>query len=358
MVRRKMNRGPFSGGRARSFTLDVPAGLEDLAATEVAEVFGLPATKVHTGPGSLHFHWQGDPYKVRSLKVAEAAYLSLSFDIPRPKALLGDQNFRRLAVTAQELLIDDPFGGYASIFISAAGRQSAVIRRIQLALAGELGLSASEETGDLYLRLRRIPGADSGWEVLMRVGSRPLSTREWRVCNYEGALNGPVARGMVRLSAPAISDVYLNIGCGSGTLIIERLAETSAAAVMGVDWDPVALACAVRNFKAARIDRGCRLLLAEGGRLPLASASVQVVTADLPFGGLIGSHQSNLAYYPLVLSEARRVIRGGGRAVMITHEVKLFDGLLRRLGGWRLLEKRKVSLRGLHPRIYVLTAVD
>ena len=48
-------------------------------------------------------------------------------------------------------------------------------------------------------------------------------------------------------------------------------------------------------------------------QLPFPENSFDVITADLPWGQLIGSHQENEWLYPAVLAEAARVIAQGGR---------------------------------------------
>jgi 23S rRNA G2445 N2-methylase RlmL len=78
------------------------------------------------------------------------------------------------------------------------------------------------------------------------------------------------------------------------------------------------------------------------------------VLADLPFGHLVGSHATNLTLYPALLAEAARVTRPGGRAVLISHEVRLMERSLAELPVWCVEQQLRVNLRGLYPRIFVL----
>ncbi|NTW98147.1 MAG: methyltransferase domain-containing protein, partial [Oscillochloris sp.] len=209
------------------------------------------------------------------------------------------------------------------------------------------------EDGDLLLRLRRAAGGE-GWELLVRLSPRPLATRPWRVCNREGALNGAVAHAMALLTAPGPDDRFLNIGCGSGSLLIERLLLGPARRAIGCDIDPSALGCSKANLAAAGLTARCELHHWDATRLPLHDSSVDAICADLPFGHLVGSHSENLKLYPALLAEAARVARPGAHCVLLSHEVNLMDRLLDRRSEWSLHSAIRINLGGLHPRIYVL----
>jgi tRNA (guanine6-N2)-methyltransferase len=81
---------------------------------------------------------------------------------------------------------------------------------------------------------------------------------------------------------------------------------------------------------------------------------MDVLCADLPFGQLVGTHQENEWLYPTLMTEAARVARPNARFVIITHEVRLMDGILAVLKSWQVREIQMITLGGLHPRIYVL----
>jgi 23S rRNA G2445 N2-methylase RlmL len=175
------------------------------------------------------------------------------------------------------------------------------------------------------------------------------------VCNQEGALNATVAYAMAVLSDPTDQDSVINLGSGSGSLLIERGAWGRAGLLLGVDDDSAMIACAGQNIAASTAKAGIQLLQGDVRRLPCASSSADVILADLPFGQLVGSHKDNMTLYPDVLREAARVAKPGARAVFITHEIRLMDNLLRHSEAWRTRQVIRITLRGLHPRIYVLS---
>jgi 23S rRNA G2445 N2-methylase RlmL len=228
-----------------------------------------------------------------------------------------------------------------------------VLTRLKHDLAQALKLELGQDDGDLLLRLRRSTDADT-WELLVRIAPRPLATRAWRVCNLEGALNGPTAHAMALLSAPTAHDVVLNIACGSGTLLIERLLLGPTRRAIGCDTNPPALACAQANVAAAGLSGRCELTDWDARNLPLPDASISVILGDLPFGHLVGSHAENLALYPALLAEATRVARSDARCVLISHELRLMEQLLAQQNAWRIVQRLRVDVGGLKPQIIVL----
>ncbi|WP_298815386.1 methyltransferase domain-containing protein [Chloroflexus sp.] len=334
----------------------VPAGLEELARAEAQRIVGLRLEPPRES-GVIEATMRGPLPALFELRCAISVFLVRSFTIPRPRALLGDEHFRAVLALIETVRHLHPAGTFQTLFLSAAGADSSVLRRFKHELSVRLGLAIGDEDGDLVLRLR--PSRErNGWDLLARLTPRPLATRPWRVCNREGALNGPVAHAMALLSKPRPNDRILNIGCGSGTLLIERLLIGPAAQAIGCDTDPEALTCAYRNLAAARLSHAVELYDWDARQLPLPPASFNVVLADLPFGHLVGSHADNLTLYPALLREAARVTRPGGCAVLISHEVRLMERTLTDLPVWRKEQCLRVDLGGLYPRIFALRRID
>lgn len=332
----------------------VVAGLEDFAGAELRRLGNRVRLRYPPGqpePGAIRFDYTGDLRALLRLQTVNAVFLSREFAVPRPRGLLGDEHFRALLQQinlARSLVSGDV---YQTLAIAAAGADSAVMTRLKDELARQTGLRAAAD-GDLLIRLRRAVESSAAWEALVRLSPRPLATRPWRVCNLEGALNAAVAHAMALLTRPAPGDTFLNLACGSGTLLVERLAWGPARRAIGCDTSPAALTCARANLAAA--GAGAELFDWDARALPLPERSVDALCADLPFGNLVGSHAENLALYPPLLAEAARVARPGARFVLITHEVRLMESLLDQPSGWTVGEVRRIALGGLHPRIFVL----
>jgi precorrin-6B methylase 2 len=336
---------------------DVSEGLEGLAWREMKTLFDdrIERTAVPARAGALRFEYVGNPYQLLKLRTVQAVYFVQQYNVPRPKALLGDEHFKKLLgqiTVARDL---SPADAFKTLYISAAGSDSSVMLRLKEELATKTGLAVGDEEGDLLIRVRRASGKEEGWETLVRISPRPQATRAWRVCNREGALNAPVAYAMNILSQPTDDDVYLNIGCGSGTLLIERMEAGGVKNIVGYDNDTVALECAGRNIEAAGFSEIIKRRQGNITDLPLTAKSIDVITADLPFGQLVGSHDENIELYPRVLKEASRLLKQGGRMVLISHEVRLLDSLLEDSEQWKIEQNLRVTVGGMHPRIWVLS---
>ncbi len=339
--------------------VEVIPGLEAIATAELRSRFRrqvtvLPGLK----EGLLPILFGGDLATLLDLETVLAVYGQRHFEIPRPKALLGHAEFTTLLSMIDVVRELYPSGTFQTFRISAAGQDSTVLVRLREMIEQQTDLSFVAEEGDLLLRLRRPLDGSAGWDVLIRLSPRPLSVRPWRVCNLAGAINASVAQAMARLTRPHPDDFVLNLCCGSATLLIERLQFGRARIALGCDIDPAALACAQENVLESG-QTTIQLQAWDAGALPMPDACVDTILADLPFGQLVGSHESNVALYPRILREAARVTIGGGLFAAITQDIRLWERLVAdAAANWRLETVLPIKLPfgggHLRPRIYLL----
>lgn len=328
---------------------EVTPGLEFLTESELRK---FDAEVIDRSSGEIEFRFSGDLKRLLQIKTAQTVSLVQSFNVPRPRALLDNTNIRLIFQQIDLVRNLSPASSYRTFFIAAAGSDSAIMSRIKTAIGEHTGLSPEDEKGDLWIRIR--PGRAGGWQTVIRLSPRPLVTRSWRVCNLEGALNAAAAHALVMLTNPQPHDTFLNLGCGSATLLIERLAHSECHHALGVDFEASHLRCAQANIEASVHSGSIALQFADMTRLPLPDASVTALCADLPFGQLTGTHHANQKLYPAALAEAARVTVSGARFVLMTHEIRLIEGLLPHSASWQHDQTIRVNLRGLHPRIYIL----
>ena len=313
-----------------------------------------PRTGEGWGGGLLRFDYDGPWPALLRLRTVIAVHVVLADGLPRPTALLDDGAFRRITAAVGHIRSLHPAGAFRTFRLSAAGAESSAFQRFGERLAPVTGLRPADDAGDLLLRFRR--GQDRQFELSARVSPRPLAARSWRVCNLPGALNAAVASAMASLTHPKPVDVYLNLACGSGTLLVERALLGPAARLIGCDLDAEALACAERNVEAAGLT-GVELTDWDATHLPIADASVDALTVDLPFGQLVGSHAANAELYPALLAEAARVARPGARLVAISQQVRLLERSVD-TAAWDMIEvfRPTLSTSGgpIKPGIFVL----
>ena len=321
-----------------------------------------PATPVPGRDDALAVVVAGPVADVRRLRTAVAAWVWLHFDVPRPRSLTSGEHLARIVAAVYTSL---RVAGSSSFRFEAAGSDSSVFQRLADELRTATGLQHDPQDGELVVKVRRGTRAsdekagDPGWDVLVRIGPRPLSARAWRVADFPGAANATIAAAMTRLAAPREDERVLNLMCGSGTLLIERLLAVPAAQAVGVDLDRDTLAAAADNLEAAGLTRRATLLpgdaLDPAAWLAAAGGTgFDLVLADPPWGSLHGSHEDAERVHAGLLRAAHEVTAPGARLVVLTHEVKVMERCVRSADGWTAAEPVRVFAKGHHPRIWVL----
>ena len=334
-------------------------GLEEVG---VKELERLGARRVRRVADGARFEAK-DMTRVVKARTVAALYLTRTFDVPRPKALLGDAALRELAAAVKSVAGEHgggtPLSGgtFDGLRLAAAGSDSPVMKRLGEELARATGLGYDPEEGELLVRLRPAP-LGRGWEALVRLTPRPATARWWRVCNRAGGLNAGVAAAMNQLAGVTRTDRYLNLMCGSGTLLVERALAGPTRRLVGVDIDPAATACAARNLEAAKVSHRCELVTADiadlGSDLTAGSGPFDVITADAPWGDAVGRHTDNRQLYPRLFAKAAELAAPRARFALLTHEVKLVRGLVRDQQGWELKRELQVAHGGHNPLLLVL----
>lgn len=163
------------------------------------------------------------------------------------------------------------------------------------------------------------------------------------------ALLPTVAHALVRLSQPLSGDVFIDVCCGSGTLIAER-AVYPYTRLLGGDLSGEAVRTARSNLPPL-IRKGVRMW--DAREIPLPSGIADVVVSNLPFGRQIGERDELTSLYRDMVQEMARVLKPGGRAVLLTED----GALLRQAAESCSLsseELLRLSLKGIHPAIYKL----
>lgn len=290
-------------------------GTEDLLADEIRRrVRGLRPVP---SPRPDEIHLRGDVAlrQLTGLGLGHVLSLRRDFPVKRPRGLLSPEHLRDLTGLMGEAMGLTPGESFRGFRFDAAGADSPTFRRLADEVAAATGLAHDPADGDCVVSVRP---ADEGWQVLARIGRRPLSTRAWRQADYRGSLNAALAAAMVELTAPTPRDRFLNVMCGAGTILIERLLRGPAAAALGVDAAPGALQAARRNGSAARV--AATWLHGDARHLPLRGGTFDAVCADLPWGEAQGERRQNTDLYAATFAEVRRLCRRGARFVALTQD--------------------------------------
>ena len=186
----------------------------------------------------------------------------------------------------------------------------------------------------------------------LRLSDATMRHREYKQAHVAASLRPSVAAAMVWLTNPRPGDVFLDPLCGAGTLLVERGMIERHAQLLGGDIDADALRAAAQNIGPRHKPR--QLLKWDAGRLPLASASVDKIATNLPFGKQIGSPRENRRLYRAAFAEIDRVLCLDGNAVVLSSEAELVKDTVRKLDGLQVVQGYSVTILGQRARMYVI----
>ena len=138
-------------------------------------------------------------------------------------------------------------------------------------------------------------------------------------------MNATIAAAIVEASGPTPDDTIVDLTCGSGTIVLERLARSPAARVVAVDIDADALDRFRANQRAARFKGRVELRRDDLRNLPASGDRFDTLWANLPWGERSGSRSDNDVLYPDVLRTARAVATDEARLLVLTQDLRRFE---------------------------------
>jgi hypothetical protein len=189
--------------------------------------------------------------------------------------------------------------------------------------------------------------------LAVRLLDERMRHREYKIAHRPGSLRASIAAALGWLSAPGAEDCIVDPMCGAGTILIERAHLGRYAMLAGFDRDAGAIAAAHENIGPRY--RPIGIALSDALRLPLRTSAATHLVTNLPWGTKYGSHGENRRLYPRLLEEFARVVRPGGRLVMLTAERMLMREVLG-LGLVRVESVRRVTILGAPAAVYLCRA--
>ncbi|MCI0457539.1 MAG: RNA methyltransferase [Gemmataceae bacterium] len=181
----------------------------------------------------------------------------------------------------------------------------------------------------------------------LRLSDRTMRHRTYKSEHLPASLRPTVAAAMVRLAEIKPSQVVLDPMCGAGTLLAEVLQRpwrpgNGPVQVWGGDRDPGALRAAESNLR--RLGQTV-LTRWDATRLPLPNQSVDRIVSNPPFGKQLSRPEEVGPLYREVLRELDRLLRSGGRAVLLVSDVAALREAATAVG-WQRVRALRVRVLG------------
>ena len=316
-------------------------GLRRLLAEELSTRLNLKAVSDARVRGSeLLWVQTSDPAGLLQLRVAEDVFVEVDTlkltgqysDLKAIGVLLGRPDGLMAALRAYAHLTGAAVAARAQFRVVAQADDASwrKYRRVDMQAMAEMGLSrarpawrlnAEEAPIEIWLHL-----VGRTLHVSLRLTSGAHRSRGGRAVERAAALRPTIAAAMVMATQPADEDVFLDPMCGSGTILLERALAGRHGLLLGGDIDAGAVKAALANFGPRH--KPVRIAKMDVRALPLENASVDAVASNLPWGRQIGRPQELPDLYKGALTELARVVRSGGRIVLLTSEWRLLKTIL------------------------------
>lgn len=182
----------------------------------------------------------------------------------------------------------------------------------------------------------------------IRLGEHPLHRRPYKLNSLPGSLKAPVAACLCLLAEVQPGETVLDATCGAGTIAIEAAA-LGAGNVLAADLNPDAARAACEN--AANAGLTVSVMTGDARQLPLPAASMDCIVSNLPWGKQVAADADLSQLYAGLVREFERVLRSGGRAVLLTDRDELLSALAA-MPQLQITSTQQISLFGSHPTAY------
>jgi 23S rRNA G2445 N2-methylase RlmL len=342
---------------ASYYALTVP-GLEDIAAAELRRAGATiteTVTRVDKRDGFVLFRARELAPIMRCGTIEDVFQVVLDAPTPAgraaPKRLASalDRTTIEGALVAHNALRPGKRGRSYRVVARMAGRHAFRREEVEAAFDRALGAMLAR-----WVPARENPALELWVHVIgertiagLRLSDDTLAQRRWKRAHLPASLKPTVARALVLLAAPRSGEAVVDPMCGAGTIPREAAEAARSLRLLGGDTDPEALA-------AARVNAGKQAVLArwDATRLPLRPASVDVLITNPPYGRQHEAVPGLPKLYRGLLRESARVLRPGGRAVILTGQPReLAEALPKAL---RVRGRHRLLLRGLPVTAFVI----
>jgi len=326
-------------------------GLEDLLIEEIKDrYFEIVVTK--TNRGKVFFATTLDIEHLKGLRVANNLYLVISeLEVGFHRLYLHQLRDQVSRINLKPFLKKGTY-----YYVNASRKGSHTYSRFEAANAAMEGIK--KRYPYKRISMNRQPDVEFRLDIEDRHGlfSLKLTNASYRFRRNDrrfsaASLLPTVAHAMVRLSTPVEEDVFIDPCCGSGTILWERLSYPFTY-IGGGDIEHQALKVAKENL----MDTFAEVTHWDARKLAFADASIDKVVTNLPFGRQISFGRETNENNRAIIIEITRVMKIQGKAVILAEN---WNEILQVAASLhlRLIKAFPLSLKGLHPTIYVFEKV-
>ncbi|MFO0967635.1 MAG: THUMP domain-containing class I SAM-dependent methyltransferase [Gemmataceae bacterium] len=193
----------------------------------------------------------------------------------------------------------------------------------------------------------------------LRLSDRTMRHRTYKVEHLPASLRPTLAAAMVRLAEPRPGMTVLDPMCGAGTLLAETLEYARGKkrgdplagniTLWGGDVETPHVKAAEDNLRRLG---AVRLETWDARRLPVGDASVDRILCNPPFGKQLSTPEEIRPLYRDTIREMDRVLRPGGRAVLLVSDVPALRAALEPVA-WKKVRAVNVRILGQRSTIGV-----
>lgn len=225
-----------------------------------------------------------------------------------------------------EMVIATDRKNFNSFKITCAGSDSPEVQSISRYVQAEYNLVEDDEA-DLKIHIIKLRDSNI-WEVGVQLTARPLSSRDYKVRNMNGAMDPTIAYAMNSLCELEHKESYLNIFSGSATLLIEA-GQTfpNLKKLVGFDNSKEYISLSMQNIKKSGLIK--RIQIYEKDIYDNPNLGIfDCIVSDLPFGMAISKNEDLKEVYQCFIDYSEKTLKTDGILAIYTSQYELLENLL------------------------------
>lgn len=181
--------------------------------------------------------------------------------------------------------------------------------------------------------------------VGVRLGSRPLHERSYKLEHRLGALKPSIAACLLKIAGVQSDHHISDPCCGTGTIPIEA-AMMGCYEIVGGDINQKSLLSAWTN--SIHLKEKPLFIQWDAQSMPIRRESLDRIVSNFPWGRQIKTDNELHEFYLKTCSEVDRVLKPRGLFVCLTTEFELLNS-----DNLKEISRREISLHGQRPNIVV-----